>query len=54
MAYWPDIPRPRLQGQMQAWRQMGLNELLLAHRELERKVVSIEDRLSKQERMVKR
>lgn len=33
MAYWPEIERPRVQGpQMQAWRQMGLNELLLENR----------------------
>ena len=33
MAYWPDVERPRLQsGQPQAWRQMGLNELLLENR----------------------
>jgi len=32
MAYWPEIPRPRLQVQPQAWRQMGLNELLLENR----------------------
>ena len=33
MAYWPDYERPRLQGpQMQAYRQMGLNELLLENR----------------------
>ena len=32
-AYWPDHERPRLQaGQPQAWRQMGLNELLLDNR----------------------
>ena len=33
MAYWPEIDRPRVQSpQMQAWRQMGLNELLLENR----------------------
>ena len=33
MAYWPDSPRPRMQsGAPQAWRQMGLNELLLDNR----------------------
>lgn len=33
MAYWPEHDRPRLQsGQPQAWRQMGLNELLLENR----------------------
>ena len=33
MAYWPDHERPRMQaGQPQAWRQMGLNELLLDNR----------------------
>ncbi len=32
MAYWPQIERPRLQAQPQAWRQMGLNELLLENR----------------------
>ncbi|MGD8452150.1 MAG: ATP-dependent Clp protease proteolytic subunit [Phycisphaerae bacterium] len=33
MAYWPEVERPRLQsGQPQAWRQMGLNELLLENR----------------------
>ncbi len=32
MAYWPEIQRPRLQAQPQAWRQMGLNELLLENR----------------------
>ena len=32
MAYWPHIERPRLQAQPQAWRQMGLNELLLDNR----------------------
>lgn len=33
MAYWPETERPRLQsGQPQAWRQMGLNELLLENR----------------------
>jgi len=34
MAYWPDHERPRAQGggQPQAWRQMGLNELLLDNR----------------------
>ncbi|MBU0617317.1 MAG: ATP-dependent Clp protease proteolytic subunit [Planctomycetes bacterium] len=33
MAYWPDIERPRVQGpQMQNWRQMGLNEMLLDNR----------------------
>ena len=33
MAYWPDYQRPRMQGaQPQAWRQMGLNELLLENR----------------------
>jgi ATP-dependent Clp protease protease subunit len=33
MAYWPDYERPRMQsGQPQAWRQMGLNELLLENR----------------------
>jgi ATP-dependent Clp protease protease subunit len=33
MAYWPEINRPRAQGApMQAWRQMGLNELLLENR----------------------
>lgn len=32
-AFWPDYERPRLQsGQPQAWRQMGLNELLLENR----------------------
>ena len=30
--YWPLVERPRLQAQMQAWRQMGLNELLLENR----------------------
>jgi ATP-dependent Clp protease protease subunit len=30
--YWPLIERPRMQAQMQAWRQMGLNELLLENR----------------------
>jgi ATP-dependent Clp protease, protease subunit len=33
MPYWPEIERPRLQGaQYQAWRQMGLNEMLLENR----------------------
>jgi ATP-dependent Clp protease protease subunit len=33
MAYWPEHERPRLQSsQPQAWRQMGLNELLLENR----------------------
>ncbi len=33
MAYWPEVERPRAQGgQPQAWRQMGLNELLLENR----------------------
>lgn len=33
MTYWPEIERPRLQaGQYQAWRQMGLNEMLLDNR----------------------
>lgn len=34
MAYWPQIEGPRLQGggQYQAWRQMGLNEMLLDNR----------------------
>lgn len=33
MAFWPEVERPRLQtGQLQAWRQMGLNELLLENR----------------------
>lgn len=33
MAYWPDIERPRVQGvQPQAWRQMGLSEMLLENR----------------------
>jgi ATP-dependent Clp protease protease subunit len=33
MAFWPEIERPRLQsGQVQAWRQMGLNEMLLENR----------------------
>jgi ATP-dependent Clp protease protease subunit len=33
MAYWPDHERPKLQmTQPQAWRQMGLNELLLENR----------------------
>ena len=33
MAYWPDIERPRVQGpQMQNWRMMGLNEMLLDNR----------------------
>jgi len=33
MAYWPDPQRPKVQGgQFQAWRQMGLNELLLDNR----------------------
>ncbi|MFH1745879.1 MAG: ATP-dependent Clp protease proteolytic subunit [Planctomycetota bacterium] len=33
MAYWPDTQRPRMQvSQPQAWRQMGLNELLLEER----------------------
>jgi ATP-dependent Clp protease protease subunit len=33
MTYWPDHPRFKAQGgQMQAWRQMGLNELLLENR----------------------
>jgi ATP-dependent Clp protease, protease subunit len=32
MAYWPPVERPRMQSQMQAWRQMGLNELLLENR----------------------
>lgn len=32
--YWPDLQRPRLQasGGYQAWRQMGLNEMLLDNR----------------------
>lgn len=34
MAYWPDAERPRNQGggNYQAWRQMGLNEMLLDNR----------------------
>jgi ATP-dependent Clp protease protease subunit len=33
MAYWPEIERPRAQSsQYQAWRQMGLNEMLLDNR----------------------
>lgn len=33
MTYWPEIERPRAQGaQYQAWRQMGLNEMLLDNR----------------------
>lgn len=33
MAYWPYIERPRVQApQMQNWRQMGLNEMLLDNR----------------------
>ncbi len=33
MAYWPELERPRAQGsQYQAWRQMGLNEMLLDNR----------------------
>lgn len=32
MPYWPEIERPRLQGQYQGWRQMGLNEMLLDNR----------------------
>ena len=33
MTYWPEIERPRMQsGQYQAWRQMGLNEMLLDNR----------------------
>ncbi|HMQ16870.1 MAG TPA: ATP-dependent Clp protease proteolytic subunit [Phycisphaerae bacterium] len=33
MPYWPEIERPRLQGNpYQAWRQMGLNEMLLDNR----------------------
>ncbi len=33
MAHWPEIERPRAQGgQYQAWRQMGLNEMLLDNR----------------------
>ena len=34
MAYWPDQERPRAQGggNYQAWRQMGLNEMLLDNR----------------------
>jgi ATP-dependent Clp protease, protease subunit len=32
MPYWPPPERPRMQSQMQAWRQMGLNELLLENR----------------------
>lgn len=33
LPYWPEVDRPRAQGaQPQAWRQMGLNELLLENR----------------------
>lgn len=33
MPYWPEIERPRVQGNpYQAWRQMGLNEMLLDNR----------------------